>query len=81
MSTTVDLVPDEKYRLTRQMYLFPGQEVTAKVNDYLKIGAIVTYLKSGEMLEDNNVLAPWVYVRGEKGHEGWCFSHYLEKAV
>jgi hypothetical protein len=80
------LVPNKKYRLTRQMYLFPGQEVSPEINDYLTIGAVVTYLKSGELVEDQKVLMPWVYVRSEKhkktdmgkGQEGWCFSHYLE---
>jgi hypothetical protein len=82
----LDLTPNKKYRLTRQMYLFPKQEVTPEVNDYLKIGAVVTYLKSGELVEDQNVRMPWVYVRSEnqrqadmgKGQEGWCFAHYLE---
>jgi hypothetical protein len=82
----IELVPNKKYRLTRQMYLFTEQEVSPKVNDYLKIGAVVTYLKSGELVEDNNVCMPWVYVRSEKqkkanmgkGREGWCFSHYLQ---
>jgi hypothetical protein len=81
----LELVPNKKYRLTRQMYLFPQQEVSPRVNDYLKIGAVVTYLKSGELVEDNKVCMPWVYVRSEnkkkadmgKGQEGWCFSHYL----
>ncbi|MDR0640043.1 MAG: hypothetical protein LBG27_14305 [Spirochaetaceae bacterium] len=80
------LVPGKKYRLTRQMYLFPQQDVSPEVNDYLTIGAVVTYLKSGELVEDQNVRMPWVYVRSEKqrkadrgkGQEGWCFSHYLE---
>ncbi|MDR0583069.1 MAG: hypothetical protein LBG57_01785 [Treponema sp.] len=84
----IDLVPNKKYRLTRQMYLFPEQEVSPRVNDYLKIGAVVTYLKSGELAEDNKVRMPWVYVRSEKqkkrdmgkGQEGWCFSHYLQAA-
>ncbi|MDR2095189.1 MAG: SH3 domain-containing protein [Treponema sp.] len=76
----IDLVPNKKYRLKRQMYLFPSQAVTPKVNDYLRIGAIVSYLKSGEIFQDNNVLSPWVYVRSEKGTEGWCFSHYLQMA-
>jgi hypothetical protein len=61
------------------MFLFSTQEVTPDTNDYLKIGAEVTYLKSGEILEDNKMLSPWVYVRSKKGKEGWCFSHYLEK--
>ena len=82
----LELIPNKKYRLTRQMYLFPGQEVSPQVNDYLKIGAVVTYLKSGELVEDQNARMPWVYVRSEKqkkrdmgkGQEGWCFSHYLE---
>jgi hypothetical protein len=68
------------------MYLFPEQKVSPRVNDYLKIGAVVTYLKSGELVEENNVCMPWVYVRSEKqkkadmgrGQEGWCFSHYLQ---
>jgi hypothetical protein len=84
----LELIPNKKYRLTRQMYLFPEQEVSARVNDYLKIGAVVTYLKSGELAENNNVSMPWVYVRSEKqkkmdmgkGQEGWCFSHYLQLA-
>jgi hypothetical protein len=79
------LVPNKKYRLTRQMYLFPQQEVSPRVNDYLKIGAVVTYLKAGELVEDNKLRMPWVYVRSEnhkkadmgKGQEGWCFSHHL----
>jgi hypothetical protein len=82
----LELIPNKKYRLTRQMYLFPGQEVSPQVNDYLKIGAVVTCLKSGELVEDQNVCMPWVYVRSEKqqkadmgkGQEGWCFSHYLQ---
>ena len=82
----IELIPNKKYRLTRQMYLFPGQEVSPQVNDYLKIGAVVTYLKSGELVEDNKVCMPWVYVRSEKqkkadmgrGQEGWCFSQYLQ---
>jgi hypothetical protein len=82
----LDLIPNKKYRLTRHMYLFPKQEVSPQVNDYLKIGAVVTYLKSGEVVEDQNVRMPWVYVRSEKqkkadmgkGKEGWCFSHYLQ---
>jgi hypothetical protein len=82
----IELIPNKKYRLTRQMYLFPEQEVSPKVNDYLKIGAVVTYLKSGELVENNNVYMPWAYVRSEKqkkaemgkGQEGWCFSHYLQ---
>jgi hypothetical protein len=82
----LELIPNKKYRLTRQMYLFPQQEVTPKINDYLKIGAVVTYLKSGELVDDQNVFMPWVYVRSEKqkkadmgkGQEGWCFSHYLQ---
>ncbi|MDR2864010.1 MAG: SH3 domain-containing protein [Spirochaetaceae bacterium] len=73
------LAENSKYRLTRQMYLFPGQEVSASVNDYLLIGATVVYLKSGEIIEDNHILSPWVYVRSAKGKEGWCFSHYLQK--
>ena len=85
-SSALELIPNKKYRLTRQMYLFPEQEVSPQVNDYLKIGAVVTYLKSGELLEDQNVHLPWVYVRSEKhkkadmgkGQEGWCFSHYLQ---
>jgi hypothetical protein len=84
----LELIPQKKYRLTRQMYLFPEQEVTPEINDYLKIGAVVTYLKSGELVEDNKVSMPWVYVRSEKqkrmdmgkGQEGWCFSHYLQMA-
>jgi hypothetical protein len=84
----LELISGKKYRLTRQMYLFPSQEVSQQVNDYLKIGAIVTYLKSGELVEDQNVRMPWVYVRSEKqkkadmgkGQEGWCFSHYLQMA-
>jgi hypothetical protein len=86
--TGIELIPNKKYRLTRQMYLFSEQEVSPKVNDYLKIGAVVTYLKSGELVEDNKVCMPWVYVRSEKqkkaemgkGKEGWCFSHYLQTA-
>jgi hypothetical protein len=82
----LELIPNKKYRLTRQMYLFPEQKVSPQINDYLKIGAIVTYLRSGELEEDNNVRMPWVYVRSEKqkkkemgkGQEGWCFSHYLQ---
>ncbi|MDR1126564.1 MAG: SH3 domain-containing protein [Treponema sp.] len=82
----LELIPNKKYRLTRQMYLFPEQKVSPQINDYLKIGAIVTYLQSGELEEDNNVRMPWVYVRSEKhkkaemgkGKEGWCFSHYLQ---
>jgi hypothetical protein len=82
----IELIPNKKYRLTRQMYLFSEQEVSPNVNDYLKIGAVVTYLKSGELVEDNRVCMPWVYVRSEKqkkagmgkGQEGWCFSHYLQ---
>jgi hypothetical protein len=82
----LELIPNKKYRLTRQMYLFPEQKVSPQINDYLKIGAVVTYLKSGELEEDNNVRMPWVYVRSEKqkkaemgkGREGWCFSHYLQ---
>jgi hypothetical protein len=82
----IDLIPNKKYRLTRQMYLFPEQKVSPQVNDYLKIGAVVTYLKSGELVEEQNVSMPWVYVRSEKqkkaemgkGKEGWCFSHYLQ---
>jgi hypothetical protein len=77
----IDLRPNEKYCLTRQMYLFPNQEISTKVNDYLKIGATVTYLKSGNILEDNNFLSPWVWVRSESGKEGWCFSHYLQKTA
>jgi hypothetical protein len=79
--TTYDIVllPNEKYRLTRQMFLFPAQEVSPDVNGYLKIGAVVSYLKSGEIFEENNVLSPWVYVRSEKGKEGWCFSHNLKR--
>ncbi|MDR1985555.1 MAG: SH3 domain-containing protein [Treponema sp.] len=83
-----ELIPNKKYRLTRQMYLFPKQEVSPQINDYLTIGAVVTYLKSGEVVEDQNVRMPWVYVRSEmhkkadmgKGQEGWCFSHYLQMA-
>ena len=90
-----DIVPEgfvlqtgEKYRLTRQMYLFPAQEVTARVNDYLKIGAVVTYIQSGGLTEFNGISLPWVYVKSEntkkadmgKGREGWCFSHFLERA-
>jgi hypothetical protein len=86
MGAGLELVPNKKYRLTRQMYLFSEQSVSPDVNDYLKIGAIVTYLKSGELVEDQKVQMPWVYVRSEqqkkpdlgKGQEGWCFSHYLE---
>ncbi|MDR0876704.1 MAG: SH3 domain-containing protein [Treponema sp.] len=78
-SYDIVLTPNEKYQFTRQMYLFSSQEVTPDVNEYLKIGAVVTYLKSGEILEDNKLLAPWVYVRSEKGKEGWCFAHYLKK--
>jgi hypothetical protein len=78
VTNDIVLTPNTKYRLTRQMYLFPTQKVTADVNDYLKIGAEVTYLKSGEILEDNKVLSPWVYTRSVKGKEGWCFSHYLQ---
>jgi hypothetical protein len=82
----LELIPNKKYRLTRQMYLFSEQDVSPDVNDYLKIGAVVTYLKSGELVEDQKVRMPWVYVRSEKqkkpdmgkGREGWCFSHYLE---
>jgi hypothetical protein len=82
----LELVPNKKYRLTRHMYLFPEQEVSPCINDYLKIGAVVTYLKSGELVEDNKVCMPWVYVRSEhqkkadmgRGREGWCFSHYLQ---
>jgi hypothetical protein len=82
----LELIPNKKYRLTRQMYLFSEQEVSPKVNDYLKIGAVVTYLRSGELVEDQNGSMPWVYVRSEKqkkedmgkGREGWCFSHYLQ---
>ena len=85
-SNGLELIPNKKYRLTRQMYLFPIQEVSPEVNDYLKIGAVVTYLKSGELTEDNNICMPWVYVRSKKqkkkdmgrGQEGWCFSHYLQ---
>jgi hypothetical protein len=80
VTNDIILVPNEKYCLTRQMYLFQHQEVSPDVNDYLKIGAVVTYLKSGEILEDNRVLSPWVYARSAKGKEGWCFSHYLKKA-
>jgi hypothetical protein len=84
----LELVPNKKYRLTRQMYLFPEQEVGPETNDYLTIGAVVTYLKSGELVEDQKVCMPWVYVRSTKhkkadmgkGQEGWCFSHYLEMA-
>lgn len=84
----IELIPNKKYRLTRQMYLFPEQKVSPQVKDYLRIGAVVTYLKSGEMEDDNNVRMPWVYVRSEKnkkpemgkGQEGWCLSHYLETA-
>jgi SH3-like domain-containing protein len=78
-TNNIELVPNEKYRLTRQMYLFPAQAVSAKTNDYLKIGAVVSFLKAGETVEDNNIFSPWVYVRSAKGKEGWCFSHYLEK--
>jgi hypothetical protein len=82
----LELIPNKKYRLTRQMYLFPEQEVGPRINDYLKIGAVVTYLKSGTLVDDNNLWMPWVYVRSEsqkkrdmgKGQEGWCFSHYLQ---
>jgi hypothetical protein len=82
---SIELVPNAKYRLTRQMFLFPAQAVSPEVNDYLRIGATVTYVKSGELTDFNNVLSPWVYVRSEKqkkkgkGTEGWCFSHYLER--
>jgi hypothetical protein len=84
----LELIPNKRYRLTRQMYLFPKQEVSSQVNDYLKIGAVVTYLKSGELVEDNKLRMPWVYVRSEnqkkadmgKGQEGWCFSHHLQAA-
>jgi hypothetical protein len=87
-SSGFELIPNKKYRLTRQMYLFPKQEVSPQVNDYLKIGAVVTYLKSGTLVEDQDVRMPWVYVRSEKhrkadmgkGREGWCFSHYLQMA-
>lgn len=80
------LTPGKKYRLKRQMYLFPGQEVSAQVNDYLKIGAVVTYIKSGGMTDFNGVVLPWVFVQSEKvkkadmgkGREGWCFAHFLE---
>jgi hypothetical protein len=83
-SSDVELIPNKKYRLTRQMYLFPEQAVISEINDFLKIGAVVTYLKSGESVEDNSML--WVYVRSEKqnkpdmgkGQEGWCFSRYLQ---
>jgi hypothetical protein len=83
------LVPNTKYRLTRQMYLFPRQEVTSDVNDYLEIGAVVTYVNSGGPVEFNGVTAPWVYVRSErkkkkwmgKGREGWCFAHFLAEEV
>jgi SH3-like domain-containing protein len=75
-----ELIDGADYQLTRQMYLFPGQEVTADVNGYLKIGETVRYLRSGEPLEDNGVMGNWVYVRGPKGAEGWLFSHYLKKA-
>jgi hypothetical protein len=83
-SSNVELIPNKKYRLTRQMYLFPKQTVSPEINDYLKIGAVVTYLKSGESVEENGM--PWVYVRSEKqnkpdlgrGQEGWCFSRYLQ---
>jgi hypothetical protein len=78
----IDLVPNAKYRLTRQMFLFPSQEVGADTNDFVKIGETVTYLKSGEIVEDNRLLSPWVYVRHENGKktaEGWCFSHCLQK--
>jgi hypothetical protein len=82
----LELIPNKKYCLTRQMYLFPDQEVSAEINDYLNIGAVVTYLKSGELVEDCKVNMPWVYVQSEKqkkpdmgkGQEGWCFSHYLQ---
>ncbi|MDR1318943.1 MAG: SH3 domain-containing protein [Treponema sp.] len=74
------LVPNEKYCLTRQMYLFPAQEVSARASEYLKIGAVVSFLKEGGIVEDNNILSPWAYVRSAKGREGWCFSHYLKKA-
>jgi hypothetical protein len=82
----LELIPNKKYRLTRHMYLFPEQKVSPQINDYLKIGAVVTYLKSGELVEDQNMRMPWVYVRSEKqkkadmgkGKEGWCFSHYLQ---
>jgi hypothetical protein len=39
-----ELIPNKKYRLTRQMYLFPWQEVSSQVNDYLKIGTVVILL-------------------------------------
>jgi hypothetical protein len=82
----LELIPNKKYRLTRQMYLFPEQEVSSDINDYLNIGAVVTYLRSGKLVEDSKVSMPWVYVRSEKqkkpdmgkGQEGWCFSHYLQ---
>jgi hypothetical protein len=61
----LELIPNKKYRLTRQMYLFSEKEVSPKVNDYLKIGAVVTYLRSGELVEDQNGSMPWVYVRSE----------------
>jgi hypothetical protein len=85
-SNRVEFIPHKKYRLTRQMYLFPEQAVSPEINDYLKIGAVVTYLKSGELVEDDSMR--WVYVRSEKqnkadmgrGQEGWCFSHYLKLA-
>jgi hypothetical protein len=80
VTNDIELIPNEKYCLTRQMYLFPGQEVSAKAADYLKIGAVVTFLKTGEIVEDNNILSPWAYVRSAKDKEGWCFSHYLKKA-
>jgi hypothetical protein len=73
----IELVPNVKYRTTRQMFLFPKQDVVADVNDYLLIGAVVTYLERGESFEDNHLIAPWVRVRSAKGKEGWCFAHYL----
>jgi hypothetical protein len=84
LAPDVTLVPNRKYRLTRQMFLFPEQEVSAETNDYLKIGSVVTYLKSGGLVDDRSML--WVYVRSEKhskmdmgkGQEGWCFSRYLQ---
>jgi hypothetical protein len=77
----IELIPNTQYRTTRQMYLFTKQAIAPDVNDYLLIGAVVTYLRSGDMLEDNHLLAPWVKVRSSKGREGWCFAHYLVPAT
>ena len=76
----IKLVANKQYRLTRQMYLFPEQAVHPDVTDYLLIGAVVTYLESGETFEDNRLIAPWVRVRSAKGKEGWGFAHYLTPA-